>query len=128
MRVIAISETYSCLKEMYLRLADYVKPFEPAGGPTQQERFERLVESYRQFIEAYSKKLIFFPTSTANKLEMIDKSCSKAGLEFRNLVEPQHLADRTQRWIDIHKRVSTDIDTALRELEVEFRRLLGEEN
>ena len=128
MRAKAISETYSCLKEMYVRLADYVKPFEPACGPTQQERFERLVESYRQFIEAYSRKLIFFPTSTASKLEAIDRSCSEAGLEFRNLVEPQHIADRTKRWIEIHKRVSTDIDTALRELEVEFRRLLGDDN
>ncbi len=128
MRAIAISETYSCLKEMYSRLADYVKPFEPAGGSTQQERFERLVESYRQFIEAYSKKLIFFPTSTASKLEAIDRRCTEAGLEFRNLVEPQHFPDRTKRWIEIHKRVSTDIDAALRELEAEFRRLLGEDD
>ena len=128
MRANAISETYSCLKEMYFRLADYVKPFEPAGGSTQQERFKRLIESYREFNEAYSKKLIFFPTSTANKLEAIDRSCSEAGSEFRNLVEPQSFPDRTKRWIEIHKRVSTDIDTALQELEVEFRRLLGEEN
>ena len=128
MRASAISETYSCLKDMYFRLSDYVKPFEPAGGSTQQERFERLVESYRKFVEAYSKKLIFFPTNTANKLEEIDRNCSEVGSEFRNLVEPQNLPDRTQRWIDIHKRVSTDIDAALRELEVEFRRLLGDED
>lgn len=128
MRANAISDTYSCLKEMYFRLADYVKLFEPAGGSTQQERFERLVESYQQFREAYSKKLICFPTSTADKLEAIDRSCSEAGMEFRDLVEPQSLPDRTKRWIEIHKRVSTDIDAALRELEAEFRRLLGEED
>ena len=128
MRANAISETYSCLKELFARLADYVKPFEPAGGSTREERFKRLVTSYGKFVESYSKKLIYFPKDTANKLEEIDKSCSDAGLEFRDLVEPQYIADRTSRWIEIHKRVSTDIDTALRELETEFRRLLGEDN
>lgn len=128
MRVERIAETYSCLKEMYTRLSDYTKPFEPAGGSTQQERFERLVRSYRSFVEAYAKNLIFFPNRTANKLEDIDRQCSQAGTEFRDHVELQDSENRTRIWAKIHKTVSTEIDATLKELEAEFRRLLGEES
>jgi len=56
MRVRVITETYSCLRELHIRLADYVKAFEVDGGPTKEERYKKLVAAYNDFFESYYKK------------------------------------------------------------------------
>jgi hypothetical protein len=40
-RAEAIAETYSLLKELYICLADYIKPLKPAGGVPREQRRER---------------------------------------------------------------------------------------
>ena len=125
-RATVISETYSSLKDLHISLAEYVKGFESSGGPSREERYQKLVVSHEAFFAAYSKRLIFFPEETANKLEEINGAMVQTGNEFRFIVEPGNSPDSIKLWREIEIRVKTEIGEALLALEKEFRLLLGD--
>lgn len=127
-RADVIAVTYSLLKELIIRLADYVKVFEPAGDTPKEQRRDAAAEAHRIFRDYYADKLIFFPKVTASKLEKIDLELVKTFNEFVFRVDNTKVAGKTEKWVEIFKRVEGDIKTALGELEDEFRRLLGDES
>ena len=125
-RANTIAETYSCLKELHVRLSDYVKLFEITGGPSKDERYKKMVEAHNDFFESYAKRLIFFPEDTARKLDGINQAIVQTGNEFRFIVELGHDPDSTKHWVQLEKRVKTEIEETLLALEQEFRALLGD--
>ncbi|MFN4166116.1 MAG: hypothetical protein ACK4GK_16180 [Ferrovibrio sp.] len=121
-----VAETYSTLRELLFALNDYVKIFELSGGPTREERYKTLFTAHRAFYDAYSLKLIFFPKTVADKLDGINKDCLNASNEFRIFVDLGQHPEKTKKWIDIAEAVEKKILSALRDLEDEFRSLLGD--
>lgn len=121
-----IAEAYSKLRELLFALNDYVKIYEMSGGPPREERYKTLINTHRAFYDAYSLKLIFFPKAVADKLDSINKDCLVAGNEFRLFVDIGDHPDKTKKWIAIVEAVEKKILSALRDLEDEFRQLLGD--
>lgn len=120
------AETYSTLRELLFALNDYVKIFEMSGGPSREDRYKKLIDNHKAFYNAYSLKLIFFPKAVADKLDSINKDCLVAGNEFRLFVDIGDHPEKTKKWMDIAEPVEKKILSALRDLEDEFRRLLGD--
>lgn len=125
-RAEVIAEAYSRLKNLYSSLADYVKVFEPAGGPSREQRREAASEAHRDYRNYYGTNVIFFPKAVAEKLEAIDFEVVKALNEFFYLVDMDRNNNNVDKWNEIFERVNTDIKSALSDLEEEFRRLLGD--
>ena len=125
-RATVIAETYSCLKELHFRLSEYVKTFEIVGGASKEERYKKLVEAHEAFFDSFAKRLIFFPEDTARKLNEINQAVVQTGNEFRLIVEPGHSPDGTKHWVQLEKRVRTEIEDTLLALEKDFRVLLGD--
>ena len=67
------------------------------------------------------------PAGTADKLNKIHAELVSAFNEFVFRVERGRDEDTAGRWIKIVEHVGDEIRVALRELESDFRRLLGEE-
>ncbi|MFC3674552.1 hypothetical protein [Ferrovibrio xuzhouensis] len=127
-RAEVIAETYASLKDVFFRLAEYVKKIEMSGEEPRQERYRKLVESHEKFRAAYSLNLIFFPKSTADKLDHVNAEYIKAGNEFRVFVDSGQYGSMHQKWGEIAQRVGNEIKAALADLENEFRKLLGDDN
>lgn len=128
-RAEVISETYSLLKELYMRLGDYVKIFEPAGDTPKEQRRDAARTAFQNFRGYYVNRVIFFPKATANKLEQIELELVKTFNEFFFTVDMgKGLESTTNKWMEIFERVQGEIKAALTELEDEFRRLLGDES
>lgn len=121
-----VAETYSKLRELLFALNNYVRLYERSDGPSREERYKILIGTHTAFYDAYSLKLIFFPQAVADKLDSINKDCLVAGNEFRIFVDLGDHPEKTKKWISIAESVEKKILSALRDLEVEFRRLLGD--
>ena len=127
-RAEVIAETYSLLKELYMRLGDYVKIFEIAGDTPKEQRRDAAATAHKSLREYYPKKLIFLPKSTANKVQDIDVQLVRTFNEFVFDVEMNKNSGYAQKWIEIFERVNGEIKEALEELEDELRTLLGDES
>ena len=127
-RAEVIAETYAFLKELSIRLSDYVKMFEPAGDLPRDERRDAAFKAHEIFHSYYTTRLIFFPRETASKLEEINLQLVKIFNEFVYTVDHSNGVGSTDNWIKLFNRVNDEIPIALKELESEFRKLLGDEN
>lgn len=127
-RAEVIAETYALLKELSFRVGDLVKIFELAGDSSRDERRNAAAKAHENFHSYYTAKLIFFPRATASKLEEINIQFVKNFNEFVFTVERSKGIDTTRNWIEIFNRVNDEIPVALKELESEFRKLLGDES
>jgi Fe-S cluster assembly scaffold protein SufB len=129
-RAEVIAEIYQLLKNVYARLANYVKPFVPAGDTPKEQRRKEAEDAHQEFQKYYATKLIFLPKATATKLEEIDLQLVKTFNDFVFGVEMTQSAGGNgfEKWIQIFERVNVEIKVALGELEDELRRLMGDES
>ena len=130
MRAIVVADTYERLKDLHHRLGEYVQIFEPAGGKPKEERRNLAYESHESFRAYFQSKLIFFPKTTADKLEKINQDLVRAFNKFAVGVEmaPQMGGNSTEKWMEVFEAVTVEIKAALGEIESEFRELLGEKS
>jgi hypothetical protein len=128
-RAEVIAEVYASLKEAIAAVADYTKAFEPDGGASRPERRTKAVSAANDFAKLYDKKKIFVPEPAAKKLDEINMELKQAFLQFAYGIDlmPEHGADRTQKWVEIGQNVEKLSNVAIRELERDFRVLLGDE-
>lgn len=129
-RAETIAETYSRLKKMHMSLGSYVDAFEMVGGPSRKVRRQQATDAHEDFRDYYLEKLIFFPKETARKLEKLDLECVRAFNEFAIRVDgsPDTTSADLKVWLDVLQRVSGEIAEALRDLEDNFRDLLGDKH
>ncbi|MBV1879900.1 MAG: hypothetical protein KUG79_19810 [Pseudomonadales bacterium] len=127
-RAEVIAETYSLLKEVYVTTQDYVKIFEPAGDKPREARQEIAFKAHKALRQYYPKKIIYIPCLTAEKLETIDMELVKIFNEFAYTVDFQQGVGDARKWNDIFEKMRGEISEALKDLENEFRKLLGDES
>lgn len=124
-RAQVIAETYALLKDVYLKIQDYVKVFEPAGDKPRDERRQIAVDAHLNLRDYYPKKVIYLPKATAERLESIDMALVQTFNEFVFSVDMRPNND-SQKWVEIFERMRGEMKTALSALEDEFRELLGD--
>ncbi len=130
MRATVVADTYEKLRDLHHRLSEYVQIFEPAGGKPKDQRRQIAYESHEAFRSYLQTKLIFFPKSTADKLEKINQDLVRAFNNFTFGVEmaPQMGGNSAEKWMEVFEAVKGEIKVALDEIEAEFRELLGEKS
>jgi LPS O-antigen subunit length determinant protein (WzzB/FepE family) len=126
-RAAYIAEAYAHLKNVYLSFQDYVKIFEPTGDKPRDERRKIAVDAHNAFNQYYTRKIIYLPKITAEKLEAINTELVKTFNEFSFTVDFQNNKNNTNKWLEIFEKMNNEIVQALRDLEDEFRKLLGDE-
>jgi hypothetical protein len=125
-RAEVIAETYALLRDLYEKVADYVKIFEPAGDRPKEERRKDVINALNALRAYYPKKQIFLPRETAIKVRNIDTELMQATSQFVYDVELSKRNETVNTWMEIFERMNGKISTAMVELEDEFRELLGE--
>jgi len=121
-----IADIYSTLRNVHHQLSNYVKGIEFSGEPSKEDRGKLLADAHKEFFEIYTKKLIFVPSAIAAKLDEINAMMVRTGNEFTYVVLSDHNPERMKKWVEVEERCSGPIKNALTDLEVEFRRLLGD--
>jgi hypothetical protein len=124
-----IAEVYASLREALNCLSELTKAFEPVGGASRTERSKNAVDAVNAFTKLYAAKEIFIPEAAATKLREINQELKSAFWEFAfgvAMTQSDNL-NHTQNWIKVQEKVERLSDTALRELEKDFRSLLGDE-
>lgn len=125
-RAEVIAETYALLQDLYEKVADYVKIFEPGGDRTKEERRRDVISALDALRAYYPKKKIFLPKKTAINIRNIDSELVQAINQFLYGVELSKRDESQQIWGEVFERVNGKINIAIAELEDEFRELLGE--
>jgi hypothetical protein len=128
-RAEVIAEVYAALMAAINAVADYTKPFEPAGGTPREERQKIAIDAANALAKLYDTKKIFVPEDAAKKLDEINLELKGAFLHFVYGVDlmPEQGSDRTKAWLQSVKKVETLSKVAITELERDFRILLGDE-
>ena len=123
-----IAETYALLTDLHRKIGNYVKIFEPAGDAPKEQRRQEVEDAHRAFIEYYPKKRIFLPEAAVEKIDSINEQSVSAFYDFFYGVEMQHPHEgtSTEKWMEIFKKVRDEMPVALKELERDFRGLLGD--
>lgn len=130
-RAEVIAESYGLLSSLHAGLADYVKIFEPAGGPSKEDRRKVVVDAHNAFIGYYSKNKIFLSKAAVEMLDNINQDSRRSFYEFLYEVEVPQVTggiSYIEKWNKVFTEVSKAMPEALEELEGEFRRLLGDES
>ncbi len=127
-RAEVIAETYARLTELHTKLGDYVKIFEPAGDKPREERRQAVQEAHKAFITYYPKKRIFLPELAVAKIDSINERSVSAFYSFFYEIDviQEQGGHAAKRWLEIFNQVKDDIPVALKELERDFRALLGD--
>lgn len=129
-RAEVIAETYARLTELHVALGDYVKIFEPAGDKPKEERRQAVQKAHEDFITYYRTKRIFIPESAVTKIDSINERSRSAFYSFFYEIEMTQAqgGHDTNRWLQIFNEVKDEMPVALKELERDFRSLLGDKS
>lgn len=129
-RAEVIAETYARLTELHVALGDYVKIFEPVGDKPKDERRQAVSKAHEAFITYYRTKKIFIPEASVTQIDSINQESISAFYSFLyevEMVQAQGGHD-AKRWLEILNKVKDEMPTALKELERDFRMLLGDKS
>jgi hypothetical protein len=126
-RAEVIAQIHAELRDAVDMLADYTKPFEPVGGATRQERGSKAAEAINTFIRTFRTKEIYLPEASADRLREIEEKLKFVFYQFFYGVDlGQRMGeDRTKRLLEIHEKVDKLSGPATKELQNDFRALLG---
>jgi hypothetical protein len=130
-RAEVIAEIYASLREAVIAVSEYTKAFEPAGGSSLDERRKTAAEAANKFAMIYMTNQIYVTEEAANKLDEINRELKQAFIQFAygvDLMRDISGVDYTEKWIAIGQKVERLSSVVMRELETEFRILLGDEN
>jgi viroplasmin and RNaseH domain-containing protein len=126
-RAEVITATYALLKQLFLALRKHVIKYQPNKDDDIKERRELVFRAYQQFHDYYIIKVIFFPKNVARKLDTIDSKLLINYNKFVTTVEMNKRSEMIDSWINTVLSLENEINSALNELEDEFRRILGDE-
>lgn len=127
-RAEVIAETYARLTELHVALGDYVKIFETTIDKPKEERRQAVQKAHEDFIKYYRTKRIFIPEASVAKIDSINVESKSAFYSFFHEIEMSqaHGHYDARRWLEIFNQVKDEMPLALKELERDFRTLLGD--
>jgi hypothetical protein len=130
-RADVIAEVYASLREAHRAVKEYTGAFKAAfrTTPPREEVRKSAEEAADRFAKIYQTKQIFVPAIAAFRLDQINDELKKVYRQFEVDVDKMqdNPADRMRKWIELNRKLDSLADVALRELEAEFRKLLGDE-
>ncbi|WP_426409446.1 hypothetical protein [Bradyrhizobium ganzhouense] len=127
-RAEVLAEVHADLRDALDATADYTKAFEPVGGTSRAERGLKAAEATNKFIRTFRTKEIYLPEAAADKMRVIADELKFAFFQFLYGVDYGDLgAERTTKWLEIQEKIERLSGPATRELQRDFRGLLGDQ-
>lgn len=129
LRATTIGEVYAALSDSYYALRSYTAAFEPVGGPSKEERLDKLQKALQRFRDSFLPKKIYLPRHISDRLDRIYGEIFSTKNEFLYRVHsPPSDSEQTDRWAEIGERVNGPVTQALADLETELRHLMGDDD
>ena len=122
-RVNAVAAIYSRLLELNNQLINYIKGF--TSDDQLDERFDEVLTAFKAFEVAYLEHLIFVPEEIAAKLTMLRQEHISMTNVFRNMVHKKNNANAALQHQSLIKRLDSDTEASMKNLEGAMRNLLG---
>jgi hypothetical protein len=124
-RVDVIANTYSKLRKLHDCVANYVKPFEPAGDRSREERRNDAIEASADFSPYYSQNQIFLSREAAQAVQHVNQELIGITNKFIYTVDLQRIPDAIT-WVKITEQFNGSVKEAIEALEKQLRQLLGD--
>jgi hypothetical protein len=131
-RATVIAELYGHLVETLWEAESFLSPMEWAGEPSKREKHQTAMNKLVDFFRFFDKHRIYFPESMCASLEAIAMRVRSHVIEFGvyTRFDDQSLNEHTREqkdkaWNKGWEAIKNDIPLARKQLEDEFRKLLG---
>lgn len=129
-RATVIEGLYAKLTILERSMQSFMSPLQLAGEKTHKDKQKETAEIADDFVEFCSLKRIYFNEDTCELLDSIIKEFQNAWIDFTtfpvydqdNLMTPK---DRMENWTKSWKVVSKEIPLLRKNLEDQFRNILG---
>jgi len=121
-----IAKTYALTRKFNSDLQEYLEIPDIAEGKTRNEREKEVVKSHRNFIDFFQQHQIYLSKNSVELLQKIDLKLKNNFHEFYYIIKQDpSTQENATRWIELHKSVKEDFEGLFQELDLEFRRILG---
>jgi hypothetical protein len=132
-RLEIISELAGKLVTFHQAVASYVSVFEWKEGPSKEERRKLAADAFTKFNEYYHPRRFFLPQHTVEKVEDFREGLYKISIDFMFYVEQgrpfsKDPAKDIDVWAKASEYTSVEAPKLLKELEDDFRKVLGIDN
>lgn len=131
-RASVIADLYGRLVETLWEAESFLSPAEWAGEPTKREKHQIAMNKLTDFFRFFDKHRIYLPEALCVSLEEIAMRVRSHVIEFGVYTgfDDQNLNDRTREqkdyaWNTGWEAIKNDIPDARKQLEEEFRAILG---
>lgn len=131
-----IKDMHSKLLELHAAIQDYTaiaRFIKDGEDPEKAEeaRIDRANKAIGDFNKYVLENCIYFDKPLAERLDEIRQAYSSAAIDYMFLkqsmpeVSPEAYMENVKKWQDINDRIRVELQNTLKELEDEFRKLLG---
>lgn len=126
-----INKLYELLEDFNQKMSSLTSPAEMAGDLPKIEKLKIAGKSGEDFRNYHSKKKIYFNENLSNLLDKINSQFIEAWIDFtmyppeKNNLSSGNEKEKWEWWIKAWKKVSEEIPPIKKEIEKEFRNLLG---
>jgi len=121
-----IANLYSKFAKTKGLVADLVGIFQQ-GGQSLMDKKKNVAESYNDMASYFFQNKLFLTSNTAERCEKLVDELRSALIEFdtAQMGNDEYKPDNTGLWVQAYKRVRDDIPPILKDLEFEFKQILG---
>ena len=122
-----IKETYKKIVLTFDLFRSYVNPLQLVGEKPEIEKKKEAGLAYNEFYKFYDENRIFFDESLAAKIDKLRETLWDAWIKFqlsRDLREGSHRGGHDE-WMQAWTKVDNEVPLIRKEIEAEFRKIIG---
>ena len=123
-RAEVIAKVYALIARTHRAARNFARPMEWSGEPTKQEKFDELSAVGNELGTYFGENRIYFPEKTCTEF---DEMYHKIRIATQTMMDDLGSGEggRMRSWADAWKAVDSEVPPMLRELELQFRQILG---
>ena len=132
-----IRDLYNKLMSAQRLMHSILKPFQSVGEPSPHDKIKKFVQSFNESYQFYLDSRIYFPTRICKQIENLAFKLRDAHIDITTYpvdpqdieyrVSPELLKERREFWEKARTTFDTQAEALFRNIETEFRDLLGVE-
>lgn len=132
-RAMIIEHLYSQLFKMEKSMREFINPVKLSTDPPRKEKGKTAVEDANSFVDFYYEKKIFFSENICNLIENINKEIRQSFDFFIWYSLPNSIDEyfsnitpkQREIWVEAWDKIDRNVPELRKELEDQFRELLG---
>jgi len=124
-RALVIERFYSLLMKFDKSAKDLMALFQPAGTLPEHEKAKITAGDANTFLDYYNEHRIYFDESTCKLIDDINEKFRKAWIDFQFKDKIKREKAEDDLWLKSWKTITEEIPAVRREVENNFREILG---